>query len=114
VAIISNSIDILVDEVGRDLHIPYAIANNHFIFDDRGQLREIAVSDNDIHFKWKELQQLCKKLFIKPDDCFYIGDGEDDREIFLHIKHGITFRDSSVAPIAWKTIDNFINLKTIL
>ena len=113
-AILSNSIDLLVKDVARHLHIPYAVSNNQFIFDGRGWLKEIIVTDDAAHFKWKQLQRLCRKVNSTPRDSFYIGDGEDDREIFLHTKRGITFLDSPVAPVAWKTIDRLTDLKKIL
>lgn len=112
--LLSNSIDLLVTKIARQLNIPVFAANNTFVFDRNNQLKEIEVHDVESHFKWNQLQIWCDELSLHPAECIYIGDGLDDKEVFLNTKHGITFEGSPLVSIAWKVITNLSDLRRIL
>jgi phosphoserine phosphatase len=114
IGLISNSIDMLVENVARDLHIPLYAANNSFIFNGKDEIQEIKVSDNDTQFKQERVSRWCKELSVDMAHCIYVGDANDDRELFLASGHGITFKGSLLEPIAWKTIDTLLDIQNIL
>lgn len=113
-ALLSNSIDLLVNRIASELHIPIFSANNSFSFDTNGKLTSIVTVDNEIDFKWRQIQRWCSDLSIRPTECAYIGDGEDDREVFIKTKHGITFQGSTLSSSAWRIIRNYSQLRSII
>lgn len=112
-ALISGSIDIMVDLVAHDLGITYAKANNTFIFDDANRLTGIHTFGDDTIGKADHLESFCDKLGISMNECACIGDGENDIEMFRRTGHGITFRGSKIEHDAWKVIDSLKDIPTI-
>jgi phosphoserine phosphatase len=114
IALISGSIDILVDMVAKELGIEMAEANNIFVFDENNLLKEIATFDEDDLAKLRHLESFCRKLGIALTQCACIGDGDNDIKLFEQTQHGIIFQDSKIKEAAWKVIDNLQDLKSIL
>jgi len=114
VGLITNSIDTLVANVAGDLNVQYFAANNSFVFDANNDIQEIKVTDNDVQFKHGQVEKWCKELSIDIRECIYVGDANDDRQLFLATGHGITFKGSPLEPVAWKTIDTLADIMSIL
>ena len=114
VALISGSTDILVNKVGRELGISYVAANNRLVFNDEGMLEKIVTHGQDDQAKLHLLQGFCKELDISITECACIGDGDNDRELFLKSGKGITFEGSKIQNIAWKTVAEIISIKDFL
>ena len=114
VVLISGSIDILVDKIARELDILHAAANNVFVFDDNDQLAEVVTYGQDDLAKLHHLRGFCETLGIDIAQCVCIGDGDNDRELFLKTGKGITFSDSKIRDIAWKTISNLSEITSLL
>lgn len=113
-ALISGSIDMVVDVVAKELGINLFEANNIFIFNEKDYFDRMVVLGDEKLAKQRHLEGFCRKLGIKLTDCACIGDGDNDIEIFKKTKHGITFRDSKIKHLAWKTIEKLDDLKNIL
>lgn len=114
VALISGSIDVMVNLVAKDLGIHYAKANNTFIFDDVNRLVGIHAHGDDTIAKAQHLQSFCDLLGINIEECACIGDGANDVEMFRKTKHGITFPESKIVHEAWKTIDSLHAVSGVL
>ncbi len=114
-AIISGSINLLVEDVAKELGIPkkHALANNTFVFNAKSKLTKIKTMADDPEAKLLMLKKLCQNLKISANSCATVGDGDNDRSLFLKTKHGITFRDSKIKKLAWKTIGKLEDLKRI-
>ena len=116
IALISGAMDILVEHVAKDLGLEpsMAVANNALIFSEGGaELIDIKTLDDDPKAKLDMLMRFCYNLKIDPTQCACIGDGDNDIELFKKTSHGITFKDSKISKIAWRTIDNLLDLKEI-
>ena len=113
-ALISGSVDILVDMVAKDLDIELAQAVNTFVFDESGRLKDILTLGDDEIAKLGILESFCKKLGINIKECVCIGDGDNDIELFEKSGRGITFKGSKIEKAAWKVIDNLVDLKDVL
>ena len=114
VALVSASINILVDSVSKDLGITYAHAHNVFEFDTNNRLSAIHADGDDTHAKVTHLKKFCTSLGIQLNECVCIADGKNDIEMFKQTGHGITFRDSPIKNEAWKVIDSLQDLREIL
>lgn len=113
VALISGSINILVELVANDLKIELASATNTFVFDENNNLKDIICLGDDKIAKLNVLEDYCQKLGIDLTECACVGDGDNDIELFLKTGHGITFKDSKIMGEAWKVINSLEDLKEI-
>ncbi len=114
IALISGSINILVDVVAEQLGIKMAEANNRFIFDEAGNLEGIETVDSDDLAKLQHLENFCNKLGIDITECACVGDGDNDIELFKKTRHGITFKGSKIESSAWRTVEKLSDIKEIL
>ena len=114
IALISGSIDILVDRVAKELGIELSEANNIFVFDENDNLKDITTFDEDDLAKLRHLESFCRKLGIKIEHCACIGDGDNDIKLFEQTQHGITFKGSRIEDSAWKVINELKDIKNIL
>jgi phosphoserine phosphatase len=112
-ALISGSVDIMVDLVAKDLGITHAKANYTFVFDDSGRLQSIHTFGDATIGKADHLESICDQLGISMNECACIGDGQNDIEMFRRTGHGITFRGSKIEKDAWKVIDSLKDIPTI-
>ena len=115
IGIITGSINLLVETVAKELGIPkkLALSNNTFVFDSKSKLKKINTIADDPEAKLLMLEKLCKDLKITAAHCAPVGDGDNDKSLFLKTKHGITFKNSQIKKLAWKTISKLDDLKKI-
>ncbi len=114
VALISGSIDVMVDLVAKDLGIHYAKANNTFIFDDHDRLVGIHAHGDDTLAKAQHLESFCELLGVQISECACIGDGANDVEMFRRTGKGITFEGSKIESEAWKVVGSLYDISNIL
>lgn len=114
VALISGSMNMMVDLVAQDLGIELSQAINTFIFDEKDFLQDIVCLGTDSIVKLNLLEGFCRKLGIGVTECACIGDGDNDIDMFVKTEHGITFKDSSIVDKAWKVIESLEGIKDIL
>lgn len=113
IALISGAMDMLIDKIARELEVDLFEAGNVFIFDVKDYLEDIVSLGDEAQVKLRHLKSFCRKLEIKLTDCSCIGDGDNDKELFLKTKQGITFKGSKLEGVAWKVIENLVDLKQI-
>lgn len=113
IGLISGSFDILVEKIAGELGIEFYESNNIFIFDGNDYLDNIVSLGDDAIVKLRHLQSFCRKLNINITQCACVGDGNNDRQMFVNTKHGVAFKGSEVEDVAWKVIDNLSDLKYV-
>ncbi|MES2213872.1 MAG: HAD family phosphatase [Patescibacteria group bacterium] len=113
VALISGSINILVDLVAKDLGIELAEAANILVFNEENRLKDIVVVGDDKIAKLNFLESFCRKLGIELHECLCVGDGDNDIEMFRKTGRGVTFEDSKIKNEAWKVINGLRDLPTL-
>ncbi len=116
VYLISGSIDIYVESVAKKVGADGFYANSSLEFDKEGILKKIIYRENEGEVKVEHLQDLIKKLGINMDQVVFIGDGENDIEVFKATGHGIAVNSSSeeLKKVSWKTIGSLSEIKNIL
>jgi phosphoserine phosphatase len=114
--LISGAINIYTEEIAKKLGVDGWYANSSLKFDKNGILEKIYYKDNQGETKVKQLKELMKKFGIKKDEIVFVGDSDNDIEIFKETGHGIAVELSSeeLKNIAWKKIDSLLELKKIL
>ena len=113
IALISGSMDVLVDIVAKDLGIDHAKANNALVFDGEGRLVSIKAHGADVSMKQRYLEDICRELGISIGECACVGDGANDIKMFQETGHGITFKGSPIESEAWKVIGTLNDLRSI-
>lgn len=112
-ALISGSMDVLVNRVADELGIKHRYSNNTLVFRN-GRLVRIDVSADDSDFKVQVLTELSGSLGLSLFQCAYVGDSSNDLKIFTATGRGITFSGSPIEKTAWKIILSLQELKEIL
>ena len=113
-ALVSGSIDILVEMVAQDLGIEHFKANNTFVFDENDRLLQIESGEDEVMAKAEYLKDICHSLGIDIHECACIADGANDEEMFRITGHGVTFKGSPITLSAWKIITTLNDIKNIL
>ncbi len=114
--LISGAIDIYVQSVTKKLGVDGFYANSTLEFDNKGALQKINYRDNQKEVKVEQLKTLVKKLGINIDQVVFVGDSENDIEVFKATKHGIAVHSSNeeLKKISWQVIDSLLEIKDIL
>lgn len=113
-ALISGSMDILVEYVARELGIDLFGANNTFVFDTADRLIDICTVDNDTAYKVNQLRSLCVGLDISPAECMCVGDGDNDVPLFELTGCGVTFEGSVCQNKAKYTVRTLRDLSVLV
>jgi HAD superfamily phosphoserine phosphatase-like hydrolase len=117
--LISCSIDLylecLVDKLGLDGYY----AGSYFIFDEKGDLIEIASRCNDTgssKFKEDSLNDIAEKESVSVEDIVHVGDADNDIGAFKMTKHGIAMNSDceELLKESWKQIKELKEIKEIL
>lgn len=114
IALISGSIDILVEKIAHELDIKMFAANNLFIFNESDYLENIVSLGDDKLAKLRHLRSFARQMGISIEQCTCIGDGDNDIEMFNKSKHGITFNESKIKSSSWKLISSLDDIRLIL
>ncbi len=114
--LISGAINMYVESVARKLGIDGFYANSTLEFDNKGVLQKINYQDNQKEVKVEQLKMLVKKLGINIDQVVFVGDSENDIEVFKTTKHGIAVHSSNeeLKKISWRVVDSLLEIKNIL
>lgn len=113
-ALISGSIDLLVEHVATELGIQHWTSNNRFVFDDNDVLQKIETEDNDSVYKVNQLERLCNQIGIDVKEAMCVGDGDNDVALFETSGNGVTFNDSRYADKARQTIGSLKDLLNLV
>lgn len=113
-ALLSGSMDMLVEHIAGELDIELWASNNRFQFDDDGVLERIETVDNDDKYKANQLERLCEELEIEVEEVWCIGDGDNDGLLFDMTGNGVTFEGSPIASKAKHVIGSLHDLPELL
>lgn len=118
VCLITGSVGVYAKHIADKLGVEDYYSNAELYFDKRGKLSDFHYTANQAEVKLDQFSEFCKSKSIKPTECFAIGDGDNDIELFKLTKHGILIDNDKVADelrvSAWKTINNLIEVKDLL
>ena len=116
VYLISGAIDIYVEEVAKKLGVDGYFANSILGFDKKGVLKKIYYRDNQGEVKVEQLKKLIGKLGISMDEVVFIGDSENDIEIFKETRKGIAVHsfNEDLKEVAWKKVESLSEIERIL
>lgn len=116
VYLISGAIDIYVEAMANKLKTDGFYANSSLEFDKKNILKKIHYRDNQGEVKLEQLKKLTQRLGITLDKVAFIGDSENDIEVFKKTKHGIAINcfNEDLKRIAWKTVGSLKEIKKIL
>ncbi len=113
-AIVTGGLDILADEVARDLGIGHVVANG-LAADERGRLTGEGVMRVEPTRKDGILVQLSAGLGIAPEECVAVGDSRHDAKFLQRAGLGIAVGgDPDLARVADVVIRDFKDFPQLL
>ena len=114
--LISGAIDIYVEAIARKIDADGFYANSSLEFDKKGILEKINYRDNQGKVKLEQLKDLITKLNINMEEAVFVGDSENDIEVFKTTKHGVAVHcfDENLTKVAWKVVNSLDDIKNLL
>jgi HAD superfamily phosphoserine phosphatase-like hydrolase len=110
VAIISSGLKDYVRIIAKRLSIKTYRVNAYFSFYNQGKFRfrKFTYFSDDPITKVNQINEICFKLKIDPEETYFVGDSFNDIKAFELTKHGILYKtkNKKIAKYAWKMIDN--------
>lgn len=114
-AIVSSDTDYFIGRIAKHYGIDIFKANCHFVFDESGLFKKREYISSDPEAKVVQINEVCKKLDINPEETIFIGDSINDSQAFQHTKHGIMYGNHpQLAKFAWKTVQDLREIIKIL
>lgn len=101
VVIVSGGFDIVVDDVARKLGVQHAYNNSYLVFDADNRLADILTTWDENRYKPLLVRSVCRRFGVSPQDVFYVGDGDNDREVFAETA-GVALQPPEQAHEPWK------------
>jgi HAD superfamily phosphoserine phosphatase-like hydrolase len=114
--LISGAIDIYVEEIAKKLEVDGFYANSSLEFAKDGVLEKIYYRDNQGEVKVEQLNKLIRGLGIKMNEVVFIGDSDNDIEVFKETGYGIAIEPSTkkLKSVSWKRIDSLEQIREVL
>jgi len=114
--LISGGIDIYVGSIYKKLGVDGFYANSSLEFDKNDILQKINYRENQKRVKLEQLQDLISKIGIDINQVVFIGDSNNDIDVFKATKHGIAISttDEELKKASWKEISSLSEIKDIL
>jgi len=114
--LISGAIDMYVESIAKKLNVDGFRANSSLEFDNSGVLQRINYRENQGEVKVGQLQDIINKLGIEVNQVIFVGDSENDIEVFKATGHGIAVHSTNekLKEAAWRVVDSLLEIKDIL
>lgn len=116
IGLISGSMDLYVREVARQLKVDDWFANSYLEFGQSGVLKRIHYRGYQGAVKVRQLKEVAAKYGLSVREVFFVGDSENDIEVFRATGRGIAVHSSSGAlkQVAWRVVNDLNEVKEIL
>lgn len=116
VAIVSGNMNVRVSTIAKHLAITHWRANVTVEFDHTGRLTRLVSFGSNGVGKAHLFSELCKSMALSPKEAIYVGDDENDVEIFNLTGRGILFQgvDPTLIQSATYQINSLIELVSLL
>jgi len=113
--IISGSFDVNVKNIAKKLGIDDYYINAYFKYDNNNLLESVNYEFDQGELKVKQLREFCQKYNYLPNECAFVGDGDNDLKLFKITGRGCAVHSKSekLKAVAWKIIDKLSDLKYI-
>jgi len=114
--LISGGINIYVESVANKVGANGFYANSSLEFDDKEILEKINYRENQGEVKVEQVNDLIKKTGIDISQVVFVGDSENDIEVFQETGKGIAVNSNNekLKEVAWKTVDSLLEIKNSL
>ncbi|MHC1698963.1 MAG: HAD family hydrolase [Geobacteraceae bacterium] len=95
IAVISGGLKALADRVALDYEIEHCFAAAEYFWNPDGSIRHWNVMPTDFAHKKSVLEILCRDLGITGEECIFVGDGRNDRDVAGYCTLSIGFNPHS-------------------
>lgn len=115
--LISCSVDVCAEAIANGLGLQGFFTGSHLIFDDSDELMKIdSECKRDNHFKRDKLTELSQAEGVDFKDMVFVGDDENDIEVFKMTGHGIAMDSTNRELLnnSWKRVKSLTEIMEIL
>jgi HAD superfamily phosphoserine phosphatase-like hydrolase len=114
--LVSGSVDIHVQAVAKQIGAVGFYAHASLEFDQQGILSKINYGGDQCPWKAGVVRELAAKYNIPVKEIIFVGDGENDIDVFKETGRGIAVfpYDERLEGIAWKKVKSLSEIKDIL
>lgn len=108
IAIVSSGIEDYVKNVAKYFGIKHWKSNAKFVFNIDGKFERFEYGVDDDLQKVLDIEKLCSKLDISPNEAIFIGDSDNDLKAFERTGRGILYKNDlpELQDKAWKKVNN--------
>ncbi len=115
---ITGSFDLYAQLVGEELGIPDWYAISTLVWDEKDNLTDVITVTGDKEKKIELFNQFREKHGLNINECVPVGDSSNDIGLFSLTSNGVAVRTEFEAveleKVAWKKVNNLIELKELL
>lgn len=117
ICLITGSVDLYAETIAKRLGIDHYFANTELVWDKNNKLVDFHYDINQSAKKLQQFLHFLSQQKINTNDCFIVGDDENDIDLFKFTKKGIAVKSEKIdrlKPYAWKVINNLLDIKKIV
>lgn len=116
ICLVSGAVDIYVEKIAQKLGVDRFFATAGLEFDRAGKLKRIDYDPNQGEAKVRYLKKLVRELGINIKNVVFVGDSDNDIEVFKTTGHGIAVgtTNEELKGVAWKVVSSLTEIKEIL
>jgi len=117
ICLITGSVDLYAKTIVQRLEVDNYFANTELIWGKNDKLVDFHYDIDQSQKKVKQFLIFCSQQKINPNNCYIVGDDENDIDLFKFTKKGIVVKSENSHKLenyAWKKIDNLLEIKDIL
>lgn len=106
IIIVSGSVDVITEVCAQKLGIKKYFSTNKALFNNDRELTDIESMGDERDAKLLLLKEFCLENGFDIEDVVAVGDGGNDREIFIHAKGIVLGENKELAKLTWKKVDS--------
>lgn len=117
ICLITGSVDLYAETIAKRLGIDNYFANTELVWDKNNKLIDFHYDINQSTKKLKQFKHFISQQKININDCYVVGDDENDIDLFKYTKKGIAIKSEKIdklKPYAWKVINNLFEIKKLI
>lgn len=114
VIIVSGSIDVVTKVIAAKLNVREYFSTNKAIFNKDDEFIEIETMGDERESKLLLLREYCLKNGIDIEDVIAVGDGGNDKEIFVNAKGVLLEENKELNNLAWRKVTDLLEIKDLL
>jgi phosphoserine phosphatase len=104
IALVSGGLKAMADRVALDHGLEHCFASAEYFWHEDGTIRHWNCQPSDFVHKKRLVKLLLHDLGISKDECVFIGDGRNDRDVAQHVGLSVGFNPKPYHKFWWDVV----------